>query len=185
MDQGAGQAEFLFHPAGQVARQATLERRQVAERQEPLDSLLPLFPRNAEDVGIEVEVLHDSQVRIEPEPLTHVADLLFYSLGLVDDVQTGHPGIAGAWLQDRRQQPHGGCFSGPVRSDQAEDLPLRHVQRQIADRGEIPESLAQAFGSDCGHGGGRGLESWVLNLGSWGSPRKMAYPWVSAEVLPK
>ena len=39
VDQRAGQPEFLFHAAGQVARQAATKRRQIAEGQEPFGPL--------------------------------------------------------------------------------------------------------------------------------------------------
>ena len=43
VDQGAGQAQLLFHPAGEIAGQPLLEGRQVAEGQKTVDFLLPPF----------------------------------------------------------------------------------------------------------------------------------------------
>ena len=93
VNQGAGQTQLLLHSARQIAGPASLERRQIAEGQQPLDSFLPAAARFAVNVGIEVDVLHHRQVGIETEPLTHVADVFLDLLGLADRMPAGHPGL--------------------------------------------------------------------------------------------
>ena len=151
VDRGAGEAEFLFHAAGEIARQAAPKRRQVAEGQQPLGLLPPPAARHVVDVGVEVEVLHHGQVGVQPETLAHVADVFLDRLGLADDVPAGHPGVAGRRVHDGRQQPHGGRLAGAVGPDQAEDFPLRHVEVQIDHGGQIAERLRQVFRADHGH----------------------------------
>ena len=153
VDQGAGQAELLLHPPGEIARQTLLEGREVAEGQQAVDLLLAPAARDAVDVGIEVDVLHDRQVAIEAEALAHVADRLLEGLGLAHDVMAGDPGIAAGRLQNARQEPHGRGLARAVGPHQPEDLRLTDAERKLVHGGHAVEGAAQAIGADGVHGG--------------------------------
>ncbi len=143
VDQGAGKAELLLHPAGEIARLAPFERRQVAEGKEPLYFFGTPFLRHAVDVGVEVDVLHHGQVGIEAEALAHVADLFLDRLGLPDRVPPHDPGFAGGRVHDGGEQAHGGGLAGAVRPDQAEDLPLATVRLRPSTAGRSLKRLVR------------------------------------------
>jgi hypothetical protein len=116
-----------------------------------VDPLVPAPGRHLVDIGIEVEVFHDRQVGIKAEPLAHVADIGLDQLGLAHRVPAKHPRFPVAWIEDGRQHPQGGGLARPVRANQAEDLPRRHLQREAVDGSGPVEALGQAVGADGVH----------------------------------
>ena len=82
-------------PPERLPGQPLLERREVAEGQQPVDLLRAALARHAVDVGVEIDVLHHGEVRIEAEALAHVADVFLDRLGLAHDMAAGDPGVAG------------------------------------------------------------------------------------------
>ena len=148
VDQRAGQAEFLLHAAGEVSRQAAFEGREIAEGQQPPDTLVAALAGHVVNVGVEVEVFHHGQVGIEPEALAHVADFRFDGLGLADDVMPGHPGLAAVGRHDRRKQAHGGRLAGAVGTDKAENLTLLDGQGEAVESSNRIECLGETLGTD-------------------------------------
>ncbi len=146
MDQGAGQAELLLHPAGEIARQAPFERRQVAEGQQPFDLFGTPSSRHAVDVGVEVDVLHHGQIGIEAEALAHVADLFLDRLGLAHRVPPHDPGFTGGRVHDGGEHAHGGGLAGAVRPDEAEDLTLGDGKIEAVHGRKVVETLGQVVG---------------------------------------
>ncbi len=142
VDQRAGQAELLLHAAGEVARQAAFEGRQVAEGQQPLDPLVAALAGHVVDVGVEVEVLHHGQVGVEPEPLAHVADFVLDRLGLADDVMAGHPGLAAVGVHDRRSAAawSSSCRRRRARRGRRSRLPRRPARGRRSPRGRRTSS---------------------------------------------
>ena len=141
VDQGAGQAELLFHSAREIACQAAFEWSQVAEGQQPLHPLVAAFARHVINVGVEVDVLHHGQIGIEPETLAHVANLCFHGLGLADDVMSGDPRLARVGVHDRGQEAHCRSLARAVGPDEAKDFTFGHFERERINGGDSVELL--------------------------------------------
>jgi len=137
--QRAGQTQLLLHSPGEIPGQPAFERREVAERQEPVDPFLAPAAGHLVDVGVEVDVLQDRQVGIEPEPLAHVADVLLDRLGVAHHVVASHPGVARRRVHDRRQQAHGGGLAGAIRSDQTMNFAGGQHQVDAGQGRDIPK----------------------------------------------
>ncbi len=153
VDERAGEAELLLHAARQLAGLALLERRQVAEGEQLFDARRATLARHAVEVGVEVDVLHDGQVGVEPEPLAHVGDVVLDGFGLPDDVPAGDPGVARRRVHDPGQEPHGRRLAGAVRPHQTEDLSVVDRERQLVDGRQVAEGLSEALRPYRRHGG--------------------------------
>ncbi len=101
---------------------------------EPRVLLLPLLCRHPVQISVEVEVLQDTQILIQPELLRHVADAALDLLRVSGDVEAQD-------LQDAsvsHHQPGGQTdergLAGPVRSDQGCEHPVADVEGDTVER---------------------------------------------------
>ena len=115
--------------------------------------LLPrpfLFPRDAVDAAVEVDVLLDGEVLVEREFLAHVADVGFDLFGLGADIEAGHGARAAAGAEDAAEHADGGRLARPVRAQEAEDLALLDLEADAIDGHEVAEPLFQVVDHDGG-----------------------------------
>ena len=68
---------------------------------------------------------------------------------IVDHVEARDPGAAAARRQERRQDPHGGRLTGPVRAQQPEHGPGLDPQVDAAQRLDVAVGLAQPLSLNC------------------------------------
>ena len=126
VDEGAAERQFLLHTAGELTGGAIGEGIEAGGGEQALDAGAPLGRLEAEETGVEVDVLGDRQGRVEvsAQPLRHVGD----AVGV---------GVAGAAINLR----------------EAEDIDLARLE--AADTGDQAEErrLADAVRAD---EGGRG-----------------------------
>ena len=148
--QRAGQAQLLLHAAGELARGPRGERRQVGHREQPSEALRADRLRYAVQVGVEIEVLLNAQVLVEPKALRHVADAILDRLRLRRDVDVrARAGVRRRASAVRRSSesasscPH--RQGRPVRSARPTEPTARRCRRQrtVPPAGR-PEGLAAA-----------------------------------------
>ena len=156
VEDGAGQRQPLLPAAGKGAGQEVLPARKPGRLQGPLLPLGQEGPAQAVDAAEKAQVLRDGQVLVEAEPLAHVADAALHRLGVPGHVHSEDAGAARGGPQQAAEHPDDGGLSGAVASEQAEDFPFLHRQRQIVHGPEGAEALREAVGL---HGGGTGSPS--------------------------
>ena len=89
--------------------------------------------------------------------LTGETDHAAYRLGLVGDVEAQDAGVAAVGLEDGRQDAHGRCLAGAVRTQQPEHGSGRHRQVDPVERHDRTKALCQALDLD-----GRAVAEGVL-----------------------
>ena len=76
------------------------------------------------------------------------ADRLSYFTRMLHHIVAGNPRPAGRRLEDRGQHAHGGRLPGPVGPQQADQLPLGHLEVELLHRREFIETLGQILGDN-------------------------------------
>ena len=148
MDEDAGEAELLLHPAGEVSRRPVREGQQVGEAEVEGLPRLSLRASDPEDVHEKIDVLLDRQVLIEAETLGHVADEGLDLRLFGHDIQTADPDPARGGFEHRCRHPEQGGFSRPVGADEAEDRPRFDRERDVADRLCRAEAAGDPFDAE-------------------------------------
>jgi len=92
-----------------------------------------LGPRYLFDVGAKAEVLVDPHLRIQRYVLRQVADVAPERNGILVEVHARHHHPSGGRWQKRREHAHHRGLTGPVGSEEAEHLPFRDEEAQVAD----------------------------------------------------
>ena len=133
-DQGAAQAQLLFHAAGELARQARGEAFQIGHGEEASEAFFPVRSGNAVHARVKFHVFPDGEVLVKPEFLWHVAygsldgPAFFHGV----QVQDGD-GAVMRFHQSRHQADEGG-FSRAVRPQQAHDFPCGETEGDAVHR---------------------------------------------------
>ena len=153
MDEGAGQTELLFHPAGKIAGQAATKRLQTAESQQTRGARRHFRRGHTLQVRMKGEVFGDGEVGVEGEPLAQVADAFLHAARTPDDVAPGHLDGPRRGRQNAGEHPHRRRLARTVGADEAEDLPRADFEIEARDRRHRPEGAAQPARPDGGHGG--------------------------------
>ncbi len=126
MDQGADQAQFLLHAAGELFHGAIPELIQPRHGQEFALAFGKQPGRHLTQLGEEIDVLlhREFRIEIEPQPLGHESDspfdLLRRRFGIYPDAKHLH--LPALEREDAGDGLHQGALAGAVRADQAIDL---------------------------------------------------------------
>ncbi len=155
VDQRAGQAQLLLHPAGQLARQAIPKRAEPGEPEQPVQSSPSFLGRHVVQVGVEIEVLLHGEVRVQAESLGHVGDAGLRRLRIRRQALAQHDRVPARGPKHARQHTERGGLAGPIRPDETEQLPPTDLEAELVDRGHVRESTNQPVETDGGFGGGR------------------------------
>ena len=121
MHQGAAQAEFLLHAAGELAGGAASKRCQAGGLHQALDVLLALVFVQAEQAGVEIDVFIHRKCGVEvfAQALRHKGNARqqCFTLGLVRHIVPEHVHFAAlerAYAGNQREQ---GGFAHAVGAD--------------------------------------------------------------------
>src|SRR3970040_217253 len=123
----------------------------------------------------ELQVLAYGEVFPQREALRHVADLALDGRGLAQDVVVQAGAFARVGLEQPAQHADGGGLAAAVRTEEAVDLSLRHLQGQVLDHGAVTEGLGQALGVD-----GDFLHRCTTR--GWTSPRLTVTGWPAVSL---
>ena len=102
-------------------------------------------PVQAGDVA---EVLPRIHVLVEADVLRQVADDLLDLQGIARRVVAADPDRPGGRFGEPQEHQHRRRLPGPVRPQETEDLPLRHLEAQTVHRRLRPVALGQLFHPD-------------------------------------
>ena len=142
MDQGAAEPQLLFHAAGQGTG-ATLDKRlQTAHLQQSLSPCGPFPLWHTKDVGMEADVFHHRQIRIQPKTLAHVTDMGTDRLQIMTGAAQ-HRGLTAAGIQYPGQHPQGRGLACTVRPHQTEQLSRGDVESQAVHSGQCVEAFGE------------------------------------------
>ena len=122
--QGAAQAEFLLHAAGELAGGAAGKGCQAGGEHQALDMLLALVFVQAEQAGVEIDVFIHGKRRVEvfAQALRHKGDARQqrFALGLVRHIMPEHAHFAALERANAGNQRKQGGFAHAVGADQAD-----------------------------------------------------------------
>ena len=121
MDQRAGQAELLFHAAGELAG-LEARKRLMPEPRAAGPRARAGRGRAFEQIGVEADVFVDGQVFVETEPLRHVAHMLLGALGIGDDIDAVDDDAPPSGRMTPASMRMVVGLAGAVGTDEAEDF---------------------------------------------------------------
>ena len=104
---------------------------------------LALGLADAEEIGVEADVLVDGEIFVETEALRHVAERVLGALGIADDIAAGDGCLACIGRHDAGQHAQGGRLACAVRTDQAEDFAGTHVEAERIDGAHAGKALGE------------------------------------------
>src|SRR5271157_1673477 len=148
VDERPGEDEPAFHAPGELVDGGVALLGERHKCEQVLHPPFCLCRRDIKVPGIGEKVSCTREVRVKVGFLRDDADPLFdpgrvYIRVHVEDTQGS--GCAGG---DTFYHPHGGGFSCPVRSEEAEDLPFLHGKPDMADCNYLVVGLGQVVGLD-------------------------------------
>jgi hypothetical protein len=130
MQQNAPKHQAAFHSVGECFHRSIPVLRELHQHQNTIDALLLLLARNSQQVRVEIEIVPGAQLFVKYILLRHkayyppyLAYILRHLVVQYIDLSTGRNAETAQHFEQRR-------LSGTVRSQQAEDLPLSHTQRE-------------------------------------------------------
>jgi hypothetical protein len=94
-------------------------------------------------LGKKLQVMLDTQVRIETERLRDVAQALFDRPGLGCNIVPQHRGRRRVKIQQPNQNSQQGGFARAIRSDDAKNARLVNGQVDAVERHHLPEALTE------------------------------------------
>ena len=133
-NQRAGQPQLLLHPARQPAGQAVGERSQRRHLHQPRVAFPPLRGGDTVHVGIEVQVLQNAQVLVQPEPLRHVADAFLDLLGVGGHIDIQDLQLARVGRHQPRRQPNERRLARTIGPNQGREHPRTDLQGDGIER---------------------------------------------------
>ena len=109
------------------------------------------------EIGIEIEILLDGKILVEPEFLRHVADAVLDRLRIAGDIDAEHGEFAGVGRHEAGNQPDERRLAGSVWPDQRCQPAMLDSERDIFEGGDrlaaaALELLADAAAFDDGDG---------------------------------
>ena len=156
VDEGAAEADFLFHPAGEFAGGAVGEGGEAGCIQEAPDARAAFAALKAEEAGVEVDVFVNAEggVEVAPQSLRHVGDAVREGKTVA---RAGHVAVEDAYLAaldaahagDNAEQ---GAFTDAVRADEAGGRPARQGEADVVQCGGFAVAVAEVVNGDGGHG---------------------------------
>ena len=151
VDQRRSQVEPPLHPAA-VGGDAGIDGiADIGQVDGPLDRGSPVRGAKAVQPGLQVEDLAAGLLLVERCLLHGHADADAHLTGILRDVVTGDPGLAGGRAQQRAQHPHRGALTSAIRPEEPEDLAFADQQIHTVDRTLGAEVAHESMGLDGRH----------------------------------
>jgi hypothetical protein len=139
--QAAGDLDAAPHAAGEIHHLFVAPLGEVHGFEQLVDQLLALRARHAVELREDDQVLFDAQLGVARHRLRDHADGAAHAVGLLGDVESADAGHAAGRRQQRRQHADQRRLAGAVRSEQAEDFALLHVNDTPSTAVKSPKRL--------------------------------------------
>ena len=122
---------------------------------DPLKELFRAGPNlragHAEEFAVKDEVLARGQALVNRRVLEDDPDLAAHGPGVLADLVAADVGLARGGREQRAEHRDGGGLAGSVGTEEAEDLGLPYLERDVVDRGDLAE-VAREVGDPDGRG---------------------------------
>ncbi len=148
MDQRARQRQLLLHAPGQLVGEPAPERRELRHVEQVIAALRVV--RHIVDGGEERDVLVHGQVAVQAEALRQVAHLVGDGTVIARRVSTEHADLPLVGMDQAADRTDGGGLAGAVRTDEAEHLAARDIERQSVQGRHGAVALAHVDQRDSG-----------------------------------
>ena len=150
VENGAAERKTLLLPAREAAREDV----GAVHELHPCDHLrgarAPLLPRQTIETAVEHHVFTNGHIRIEAEPLRHVAERLPRALRMHGGIAAEHKRRAARRREETADHADGRGLPRSVRADEAVDRPARHGEIQPVYRGVAAEYAREVVRLDHG-----------------------------------
>ena len=152
VNEDAGEAEALLHPAAQGADQGAFLFGEADEFKDVVYGFFALGGGNLVTRTEEIQVLRHFHVFIHAEEIRHVTDDVTHRVRVRDDIVTEHFRSAGGGSEKGCENAQRGGLARAVGTDEAEQVAAIHGEIERTERGHRPVGARQADGM---HGGQR------------------------------
>ena len=144
----AAEREPLFLPARETAREHIRFLRELHAHEHFLRACAPLRAREAVESAVEHHILAHRHIRIEAEPLGHIAERLTCALRMRRRVTAEHERCAARRREDAADHADRRGLSRAVRSDESVDCTARHGEVQMIDGGVVTKDTREIMRYD-------------------------------------
>lgn len=178
-EHGAGEAEFLFHAAGEFSGRAFGEGFEPGGAQEFPCLCDGIIGRYVVQVGVEGEVFADGEIFVEAEFLRHVTDFRTEQGMVLHGIPAEDADRAGGGFEEAGEEPDQSGFPRAVRADEAQHFATGYREAD-ARQGRvrfIRENVAQVCRFDNVHGDGGGRPG--CGYPAFGMMMLTGMPWLS------
>ena len=150
MQHSAAESEALLPAAGELCRQPIQVGCEAIELDDFLHAALKARGLQAVDAAIELQVFRNSQVVVEAEILSHVADALANGFRIGGDIEAFDEGGTAAERQKSGKHLDNGGFSAAVGAEKTEDFAFSNAETDVVDSREIAKTADEILRGDGG-----------------------------------
>ena len=150
VQQTASDLQAPLHPTGVRGDHASASLPELDHLEDVAQPLLGEVSGYPIQLGVEPQVLLGRQVLVERRVLEDQTDVPSDVGRMRRHIETGDLRPSGRRAKQRTQDVDRRGFPGPVRAEEAEGLPDRDIERDVIDRGDVIEDLAEALNEDGG-----------------------------------
>ena len=148
MDQGGGQVEAAFHPAGIGGDKTVHSIADVYQAGQFLDAPVDFAFAQAVETALEAQEFAAGLLVVQRGILEGDADAATHLVGLSDGVVSGDGDAAGGGKDEGDQHSDHGGFAGAVGPQEAVDFAPLHGEIDVVYRLHRPEAAHQSLGFD-------------------------------------
>ena len=148
VDEGGGEIEAALHAAGVAADASVGVLGQVDDVEQMGDSVFDVASGDVVEAGLEAKELATGLEDVESGFLKGDPDGSADLSVLVEDVESGDPGLAGGGPEQGGQHADGGRLAAAVLSEETEDLSGTDTEIDAVDGLDLAEVLDQAVSLD-------------------------------------
>ena len=148
VDDRLGEADALAKAFGQVTGDAVCHLGEAAAREHAVKGVGDLSPRHAFDASDKAQIRGHAHVGVQGGMLGQIANAFAYLERVLEDVEPRDFDRPTGRRHEPGDDAHRRRLAGAIRAEKAQDLPGRHAERDIGDRGQVTVAFGEMLDFD-------------------------------------
>jgi hypothetical protein len=150
MQQPPSDLQAPFHPPGERGDHAAAPFPELDHLEDVAESFFREVARHPVELRVETQILLGRQILVQRRVLEHETDVPSDVCRMRRHVVSGDPSASCRRAKQRTQDADRRGFSRPVRAEEPERFPDGDVERDVIDRGDVIEDLAEVLDQNGG-----------------------------------